>query len=362
MDYKSIKESCKNLVDSLEKSGIILSESQKNDIGQFASLLEERIWKAKRDAVRRTTERLDRKYREVFESVLERQIQHDKLASDIQNKITVLKESKRVEPGLEKAIDGYLDTYVESILPKKTIIDYDRMQKLERIVESVKDTLVFTDSDINERKQKIDESYAKKESELNKTIEDLQNRLNESKKSLETTEKLLKESESREFLHEKTKNLPDCEAEKVLDKVEEGTLDNIEKDFDNILGQVKEENAQIAHETLEINEFVAPDGEEPAERMGSNSIDEEIEGIISDNPRSDAGTTNANVGTNDDFDGKTGETDPEVKDEGSVEDDEDVAYETDIDLTDEELPESEMIGESEMANMIRLYLGQTSED
>lgn len=355
MDYKSIKESCKNLVESLENSGVSLSESQKKDIGQFASLLEERIWKAKRDAVRRTTERLDRKYREVFESVLERQIQHDKLASDIQSKVSVLKESKKVDPSLEKAIDGYLDMYVESILPKKTIIDYDRMQKLERIVESVKDTLVFTDSDVNERKQKIDESYAKKESELNKTIQDLQTKLDESKKNLENTKKMLKESESREFLREKTKNLPDCEAEKVMDKVNEGTLDNIERDFDKILDQVKEENEKIAKTTMDDTEEVAPEQEEPVQSVRSNSIDEEIEGIISDEPSKNAGKI-------DNFDGKTGETEPEAVGDGDVEDDEDVAYETDIDVNDEELSESEMIGESEMANMIRLYLGQTSED
>jgi len=49
-------------------------------------------------------------------------------------------------------VNHYLDLYVESVLPKKTIIDYDRMEKLEKIHESLKDLLV-ADEDAVKAKQ-----------------------------------------------------------------------------------------------------------------------------------------------------------------------------------------------------------------
>jgi len=59
----------------------------------------------------------------------------------VQNKIAKINESKK----LAVQVNDFLDLYVESVLPKKTIIDYDRMQKLEAIHESLKDVLLLND-------------------------------------------------------------------------------------------------------------------------------------------------------------------------------------------------------------------------
>ena len=59
----------------------------------------------------------------------------------MQTKIAKINESKK----LAVQVNDFLDLYVESVLPKKTIIDYDRMQKLEAIHESLKDVLLLND-------------------------------------------------------------------------------------------------------------------------------------------------------------------------------------------------------------------------
>ena len=50
------------------------------------------------------------------------------------------------------------------MLPKKTIVDYDRMQKLERIHESLKDALVLSEDDVSEKKDALEQEYKVKKS------------------------------------------------------------------------------------------------------------------------------------------------------------------------------------------------------
>jgi hypothetical protein len=84
------------------------------------------------------TEHLEKQYRKVFESLFENLQQNASLSAKIATKAARLDESKKIS----QKVSNYLDLYVESVLPKKTIVDYDRMQKLEKIHESLKNMLV----------------------------------------------------------------------------------------------------------------------------------------------------------------------------------------------------------------------------
>ena len=83
------------------------------------------------------TEKLDAEYKELFESILKHMNENAEVSSKIQNKIN---EMKVVEE-LSESVNGFLDEHVEEILPKKDIVDYERMQKLEQIHESLKNML-----------------------------------------------------------------------------------------------------------------------------------------------------------------------------------------------------------------------------
>ena len=86
---------------------------------------------------RMVTEKLDAEYKELFESILKHMNENAEVSSKIQNKIN---EMKVVEE-LSESVNGFLDEHVEEILPKKDIVDYERMQKLEQIHESLKNML-----------------------------------------------------------------------------------------------------------------------------------------------------------------------------------------------------------------------------
>jgi hypothetical protein len=73
----------------------------------------------------------------------------------VQNKITQINESKK----LATQVNDFLDLYVESVLPKKTIVDYGKMQKLEKIHESLKNMLLVNDASVEAKKAELAESF-----------------------------------------------------------------------------------------------------------------------------------------------------------------------------------------------------------
>ena len=77
-------------------------------------------------------------------------------------------------------MNDFLDLYVESVLPKKTIIDYDRMQKLEAIHESLKDVLLLNDDAVAQKKAQLEESFKHEKSKCETEVAKMQVKLNES--------------------------------------------------------------------------------------------------------------------------------------------------------------------------------------
>ena len=124
------------------------------------------------------TEKLDAEYKELFESILKHMNENAEVSSKIQNKIN---EMKVVEE-LSESVNGFLDEHVEEILPKKDIVDYERMQKLEQIHESLKNMLGVEIMNVEGGNKELVENLEKEKTEYSKKIEDLQKKLDESVK------------------------------------------------------------------------------------------------------------------------------------------------------------------------------------
>ena len=81
--------------------------------------------------------------------------ENSELTTKIATKATKFNESKNIS----RKVSNYLDLYVESVLPQKTIVDYDKMHKLEKIHESLKDMLLVNDSSVEAKKEQLAESF-----------------------------------------------------------------------------------------------------------------------------------------------------------------------------------------------------------
>ena len=182
------------------------------------------------------TEKLDAEYKELFESILKHMNENAEVSSKIQNKIN---EMKVVEE-LSESVNGFLDEHVEEILPKKDIVDYERMQKLEQIHESLKNMLGVEIMNVEGGNKELVESLEKEKTEYSKKIEDLQKKLDESVKENKKVSKNLDSLKAQVLLESKTKNLPEREAKLIKESFKGASSSEINMKFKTVLESVRE--------------------------------------------------------------------------------------------------------------------------
>lgn len=239
MSLKSIRESYSKLLAVFNEAGVKLSESQKGDLDTFVLAIESTMEKQRAAAIRQTKRavesRMEKEYKSLFESVMANMQKNAELASKIENKVTQINESKKIAG----KVNDYLDLYVESVLPKKTIVDYDRMRKLEKIHESLKDALLVTEDSVADKIEALEESYKAKVSKCETEVAKMQVKLNESMKNELKMKKRLDAVKAVELLEAKTKDLPSFEARQVKKHLKEATAPEIEKNFEKTLESVR---------------------------------------------------------------------------------------------------------------------------
>ena len=241
MSLKSIRESYAGLINAFTEAGVKLNESQKASLDTFIVALESKMSKQKEATVKATkkivTEHLEKQYKQVFESIMKHQAENAELAAKVQNKIQSINESKK----LARKVSNYLDLYVESVLPKKTIVDYDRMQKLESLHESLKNMLVADEDAVQAKKAELTESFNKDKKSLETQVAKLQAKLNESMAKTQKLNRKIDSFKAMELLESKTKDLPTFEARKMKKRFADATIVEIEKNFKKVLESVQKE-------------------------------------------------------------------------------------------------------------------------
>lgn len=264
MSLKSIRSSYSKLLETFSDAGIKLTESQKNDIDSFVLALESNISEQRKTAIRLTKkaveDKLEKEFRTVFESIMENTAKHFELASKIQDKITQLNESKKIAG----KVDEYLNLYVESVLPKKTIVDYDKMKKLEAIHESLRNSLAMTDDVVVAKKEELERSFKLQKSKLETEVAKMQVKLNESLEKNSQLTKKLDQYKASQLLESKTKDLPIFEARKVKKALADSSAPDIEKKFNKVLEDIQKDEKIAASECEtaienEINDIVKED-------------------------------------------------------------------------------------------------------
>ena len=254
MSLKSIRDNYSKLLEALNESGVKFDASQKSALDGFIMALESTASKQRKQAAsmakKMTESKLESEYKKVFESVIKHMQEHYEIAGKIQDRVTALKESKKVS----RKVEEYLDMYAESVCPKKMVVDYAKMKKLEQINESLRDVLLANDDAVIEKKAQLDESFKKEKSKLETEVAKMKVKLNESMDREQKLNKKLNQYKALELLESKTKDLPSFEASKIKRHFADATAPEIEKNFKKVLESVKKdvkEAAKEAETTLE---------------------------------------------------------------------------------------------------------------
>ena len=286
MSLKSIRESYSKLLTTFNDAGIKLNESQKSDLDSFIMALESTMSKQRQEAIRKTVKatksKCESEFKTLFESIMKNMQENSLLASKIQDVAVRLQESKKIS----NSVNDYLDLYVESVLPKKTIVDYDRMRKLETIQESLKNMLLLDEDSVAAKKMQLEESFKKQKNDLETQCALMKAKLNESTRKQMQLSKKLDQYKAMDLLESKTQDLPAYEARQIKKRLAESSTSEIEKKFDKVLESVRTETNNIgAVSTKTLDEEI-------------NNIVDEVESEIEENDILDGRVRNGHIPVN----------------------------------------------------------------
>ena len=338
--FKSIKNNYKTLLESFAKEGIKFTDAQKQALAGFMVSLQKNFQAVqeskdkasfikgkksgyhngysvgyneaseKAQAVLRKSSMLtEAQYREKIEKIIRNITEHNTLASKINLKKAVNEDHRE----LSRKLDNYLKLYVEDVLPKKQIVDYKKMQKLQDLVESLKNVLVVNDDDFASRAEKIEESVGKENFILKRKLARANAQLNESAEKNMSILKRLDMVKARRLVEASCKDIPDFEAKKILEHFCGSSLEEVKKNFKKVYESVSSGKK--------------PDEEDPED---SKSLEEEIKNIVSDGSEDDDSSSSDDEKTRDekvkaneseeDTDAEDDEEDPEETEKDSSED------------------------------------------
>ena len=295
MSLKHVRENYSRLLAAFKDAGVKLTESQKKDMDGFILALESSMESTKQATIKATRKvveaKLAKEYQKVVESILAHQQEHNVLAGKIQSKIVKINESKK----LAHAVDGYLDSVLNESLPKKKIVDYDRLNKLESVFESLKDTLLVNDASVEEKRKELTESFEADRKALDSKVASLTKKLNESIARERKLTAVVESKKAKDLLEKKTKDLPLFEAQQVKRRLANATCEEIEKNYKKLLESVREEMKEACSEeqkTLEeeINDIIAKEcdaGDKASDKSPKKAPVEEDEEKKADNVEDD---------------------------------------------------------------------------
>lgn len=305
MALKTLQKNYDALLKAFEEAGVTLTESQKSSLDTFMLDFQKKLTETRDSAIKATKklveEKMEKEFKEVFESIQANQ----KKVFEKSSKIDVLRSQKV----MTEALDQYLDKYVEEVLPKKTIVDYARMQKLETLHESLKGMLLVNEDAVEKKVDEVKSEYEQKMTNESKELKD----------KIEAQEKVIKESQTatadlkkkyaallkKSLISEKTKNLPIAESKRMQERLGKMTVEEIQKNYKTVLESVQEE---------------IKDEQDKAQE--EKNLEEAITDLLEGKGDSDKTGDNADKGTENNADNAEG--DNAATDDGNTEDDEPV--------------------------------------
>lgn len=253
--YKTIREISEKLISSLASAGVVLTEEQKADVDAFLSAIESKLDEQKHAAIQATKTVVERRMDEEYKKVMESILKHQDIYNRLLEKIAVAEATKKVTEEMAEAVDGFIGEKLEECIPDETIVDYHRLQSLEKTMAVLKEAMLLGDSEvqqaITESEKRIAESYSKKEKVLRRNLAATRGKL---LKAVTESRKMKAEAASQaaeRLLEEKTADLPAFEAKEIKKRLAGKSVDEINSRFNAVYESIAGEAVEEAKLSLE---------------------------------------------------------------------------------------------------------------
>jgi hypothetical protein len=270
-----MKKQLEQLIESFKASGLTLNESQQTELTSFVDALEAKINEAREEGkatakeisiklAEAALEEYDVDVKEATEDLIK--AIDEKTQKELPIKVSEAVEAEK-ETLVEK-VDDYLKLYIKELIPESLVVDYDRMQRQMKAINTIKETLLVTDDIVHNKAQEISETItgelAEAKQKLNETIE----------KNMKLN-KVIQIKMADEILESKLEDLPSLEASKLRKYFESATAEEIEDQFEtvyeSITASLKDGTSQL-DESDKIKEILDDD-----EETDETKIDEKLE-------------------------------------------------------------------------------------
>jgi len=153
-----------------------------------------------------------------------------------------------------ESLDKYLTTYVKEVIPESVVIDYDRIKRLEKTFEVIKESLLVTDPLVEAKIKQLDEST---NAELNK----VRNAFKAEVQKRIIVENKLNDQSAAILLNEKLSDMPAYEKKILKAKFSGKSVKEINESFDDALAKIKGELVSESEKT-KVTETVVTEAEE----------------------------------------------------------------------------------------------------
>ena len=248
MALKTLQKKYDQLLKVFEEVGVKLTESQKETLDTFMLDFQDKLNETRDNAIKVTKRLVEEKLEREFKKVVGSVIAHQRELCEQAARLDIIKSQKV----MTEAVDSYLGDCVKEVLPKKVIVDYKRMQKLEQVQESLKSLLLVNDDDVERKVESVKEELERNSLDESRRLKDeldkCKKMLDESQKNLEESQRKLTESVRKcdnlaksEIIDRKTRNLPITESRMVRKRLEKMPLADIESKFKTVLESVQDE-------------------------------------------------------------------------------------------------------------------------
>jgi len=270
-----MKKQLEQLIESFKASGMTLNESQQNELNEFVDSLKTKITEARNEGkatakeiaiklAEAALEEYDAEVKETTETLIK--AIDENYAQKIEVKVNETLETEKAT--LVEKIDDYLKLYIEEIIPESLVVDYDRMQRQMKAINTIKETLLVTDDEVQARAKEVAES-------ISEELSDAKAKLNETIEKNMKLNKVIQIKMADELLESKVNDLPELEASKLRKYFESATAEEIEDQFETVYESIKtslNDDDQL-DESLDskVKEIIAED------KKDDDQIDETIE-------------------------------------------------------------------------------------
>lgn len=244
-----MKKLIEQFIEKLNKDGV-LSEEQITEFETLGVEFQKYVTEAEKKAEKSAKEEKDEEIEEIeetFKRILNKIDEIKKV--EIAHELCKYREHVELsfnESDVVESISTYLDGVIEEHLPEQAIVDYAKLDRLEKTMETLRESLIISSDEVqnkvNSVLEDIQEELSQKSTLLNDAIE--RNITYKNELNVIHTEKLLEE---------KVADLPEFEQKKLRKTFKESTIDEINTEFDGALEQIQKEELSEEIEKVEVS-------------------------------------------------------------------------------------------------------------